>query len=76
MFNTLTFFVNNGWKYWGVEVKGDSNLAMNFLTGEWSPSDKVMTELLLRIKMFRREDKMKIKFTWISRNKELQPIAD
>ena len=36
---TLKFIVNNGWKYWGdyVELKGNSNLIMNFLTGEWSP---------------------------------------
>ena len=70
--------MNNGWKYWGiyVEVKCNSNLAMNFFTGEWSYYDEVMTELVLKIKRFRREKKMKIKFTWISRDTEAQPIAD
>ena len=68
MFNALTFIVNNGWKYWGdyEEVKGNSNLAMDFLTGEWSPSDEVITELVSKIKGFRREEKMKIKFSWVS----------
>ena len=65
MLNALTFIVKNGWKYWDdyVEVKGDSSLAMNFLTGEWSPSDEEMTELVSKIKRFRREEKMKVKFT-------------
>ena len=78
MLNALTFIVNNGWKYWGdyVEVKDDSNLAMNFLTGEWSPSDEVMTELVSKIKRFRREERMKIKFTWVSRDTKAQPTAD
>ena len=73
MLNALTFIVNNWWKYWGdyVEVKGDSNLAMNFLTGEWSPSYEVMTELVSKIKRFRREEKMKIKFTWVNRDMEV-----
>ena len=57
--------MNNKCKYYGdyVEVKGDSNLVMNFLTGEWSPSDEMITELVSKIKRFRREKKMKIKFT-------------
>ena len=78
MLNALSFIVNNRWKYWGnyVEVKGDSNLAMNFLIREWSPSDEVMTELVSKTKRYRREEKMKIKFTSVSRDTEAQPIAN
>ena len=49
---------------------------MNFLIGEWSPSDEVMIELVSKIKRFRKEEKMKVRFTWISRNTGAQPIAD
>ena len=64
MLNASIFIVNNGWKYWGdyEEVKGDSNLAMNFFMEEWSLLDEVMVELVLKIKRFRREEKTKIKF--------------
>ena len=64
MLNASMFIVKNGWKYWGeyVEVKGESNLAMNFLMGELSPSDEVMTELDSKIKRLRKEEKIKIMF--------------
>ena len=53
MLNTLLFIVNNGWKYYSgfVKVKVDSNLTLNFLMGEWSPADKVMTELVFKNKV-------------------------
>ena len=70
--------MNNGWKYWGdyLEVKDDCKLAMNFLVGEWSFSNEVMTELISKIKRFKREERMMIKYTWISWDMEAQPIAD
>ena len=43
--------------------------------GEWSLSDKVMNELVLKIKRFKREEKMNIKFTWIGKDMEEQLIA-
>ena len=46
-----------------VEVKGDCNLVVNSRTVEWSPVDKVMTELVLKTKRFKREEKIMIKFT-------------
>ena len=49
---------------------------MNFLTGEWYPSNEVMIKLVSKVKRFRREEKMKIEFTWVSRDTEAQPIAD
>ena len=70
MLNILIYIVNDWWKYSGnyVEVKGNSNLAMSFLTREWSPSDEVIAEIVLKLKRFRKEKKMKIKFTWASRD--------
>ena len=70
MLNILTFIVNNKWKYWGdfVELKGNSNLVMNILKRGWSPSDNVIAELFSKIKRFRKEEKIRIKFTWVSRD--------
>ena len=70
MLNALMFIVNKGWKYQGdcIELKGDSNLAMNFLMRKWSTLNEVMAELVSQIKRFKREEKMKIKFTWVSRD--------
>ena len=49
---------------------------MNFLIRELSPLDKVTTELVSKIKRFKREEIRKIKFTWVSKDTEAQPIAD
>ena len=59
-----------------MEVKGDSKLATNFFMGEWFLADEVITELVSQIKRFRREEKMNIKFTWVSMDTKLQPIAE
>ena len=62
--------MNNKWKYWGdfVELKGNSNLVMNILKRGWSPLDNVIAELFSKIKRFRKEEKIRIKFTWVSRD--------
>ena len=64
--------VNNGWKYWGdfIELKDDSNLTMNFLTGEWFLQKEVMTKVALKIERFRRKEKMKIKCARVRRDTE------
>ena len=81
MLNVLTFIVNNGWKVWGkyVEMKGNSNFMINIPTRKWSFSNEVIHmgfRLVSKFKRFRRQEKTKIKFTWVNRDMEAQSIED
>ena len=44
----LQFIVAQGWKHSGdyILVKGDSQLAMKFLTREWTPRNALLFEIV------------------------------
>ena len=72
----LQLVVAQGLQEWGeyVLLRGDSEVILRFLTGEWKASQPVLYEEVNGIKSFIKHYHLKVKFEWVPRT--LNRMAD